>query len=162
VHAVIEVVHVGSAFVWAGAALFIALFVSPAARAAGPGAGPFMGAMVTRTRLLDAMTWTSILTVGAGIWLWALDFDGAPTGYKGAFITIGALAGISALGIALLRQRPTIVAMRDILVDVAATDGPPSESQGADLTELRAAMTRNGNVLAVLVVIAIVGMAVGG
>lgn len=160
-HAIVEVVHVGSAFVWAGGAIFIAAFVGPAARAAGPGAGPFMGALLTRTRLLDVMTWLSILTVGAGIWLWVLDFQGnAPTGYKGAFITIGALAGISALGVALLRQRPTIVAMRSILLE--AGDGPPSDEQQAELGQLRAAMTRNGNVLAVVVAIAIVGMAVGG
>ena len=45
--AAFNLVHVASAFVWAGGAIFLALFVSRAAQAAGPAAGPFMSALLT-------------------------------------------------------------------------------------------------------------------
>lgn len=159
-HVTLNLIHVASAFIWAGGALFIALFVSRAAQAAGPAAGPFMGALLTRTQLADVMMWTGIFTVGSGAWLWWLDFGSAmPTGWKGVALSIGALAGISALVFGLARQRPTIMAMRQVVLDMGGN--PPSEEQAARMGALRAKMTGYGNALAVLVAVAITGMALG-
>ena len=157
-HVTLNLIHVASAFIWAGGALFIALFVSRAAQAAGPAAGPFMGALLTRTRLADAMLWASLLTVGSGAWLWGIDFGtGMPTGWRGIVLPIAALAGISALVLGLARQRPTILSMQALVLEMAGN--PPSEEQAARMGALRAKMTGYGNTLAVLVAIAITGMA---
>lgn len=161
--AVLRLIHIGDAVLWAGGALFLALFVSPAARAAGDGAGPFMGALVMKTRLMTVMTIASILTVGSGLWLWVETFGAMPPpGFKGVAISVGAVGGLLALGVALGMQRPTIVRLQGILGEVAANGGPPNEDQMARLQAVRARMMRNGNLLAVCVGVAIVGMALGG
>ncbi|MEX1043015.1 MAG: hypothetical protein WD020_00095 [Acidimicrobiia bacterium] len=159
-HAALNLVHVASAVVWAGGAIFIALFVSRAAQAAGPAAGPFMGAMLTRTRLVNVMLWAPLLTVASGAWMWGRNFGtGMPGGWRGIALLIGALAGISALGLGLFRQRPTILSMRDVVVEMAGN--PPSEEQAATVGALRAKMTKYGNVLGGLVALAVAGMALG-
>lgn len=159
-HVTLNLIHVASAFIWAGGTLFIALFVSRAAQAAGPAAGPFMGALLTRTRLADAMLWTSLLTVGSGAWLWGLDFGSdMPSGWRGVALSIAAVAGISALVFGLARQRPTILAMRQLVLDMGGN--PPSDEQAASIGALRAKMVSYGNILAVLVGVAIIGMALG-
>lgn len=159
-HAALNLVHVASAVVWAGGAIFIALFVSRAAQAAGPAAGPFMGAMLTRTRLVNVMLWTPLLTVASGAWMWGRNFGtGMPGGWRGIILSIGALAGITALGLGLFRQRPTILSMRDVVIEMAG--GPPSEEQAATMNGLRSRMTKYGNVLATLLAAAVTGMALG-
>lgn len=162
-HSVLRLIHIGDAIVWAGGALFLALFISPAAKAAGDGAGPFMGALVMKTRLMSVMTIASILTVGSGLWLWVDDFGAMPpAGFKGVAISIGALGGILALGVALGMQRPTVAELRSILGEVAGNGGPPTDDQMARLQATRGRMLRNGNLLAVCVAVAITGMALGG
>lgn len=161
-HATLNLIHVGSAVLWAGGGLFLALFVSRAAKAAGPAAAPFMGALVTQTRLADVMTWASLLTVGSGLWLWARRFGSEmPSGAAGVALSLGALAGIGALGFAVVRQRPTIVAMQSLLGEMAGNDGPPTEEQTTRMTTLRGQMTANGNILAILLAVAVAGMALG-
>jgi hypothetical protein len=112
----------------AGGALFIALFVSRAAQAAGPGAGPFMGALLTRTRLADVMLWASLLTVGSGAWMWGRNFGGGmPGGWRGAALAVGALAWPGALGLGVVRQRPTILS-QDLVIEMAGN--PPIRGAG--------------------------------
>lgn len=119
-----------------------------------------MGAMLTRTHLVNVMLWTPVLTVGSGAWMWGRNFGaGMPGGWRGIALSIGALAGISALGLGMLRQRPTILSMRDVVVEMAGN--PPSEEQAATMGALRARMTKYGNVLATLVAVAVGGMALG-
>lgn len=157
--AIARVIHIGGAVVWAGGALFVALFVTPAARSAGPGAAPFMAAL-TRGRLATVMTWASLLTVGSGFWLWVLVFDGAPPStLEGVAITVGAVAGLAALAVALGRQLPTIRGMRAVLDEIGGN--PPTDDQAGRMMALRSRMMTNGNVLAALVATAVVGMALG-
>lgn len=82
-----------------------------------------------------------------------------PSGWKGVVLSIGALSGISALVFGLGRQRPTILAMRQLVLDMAGN--PPTEEQAARMGALRARMTGYGNILAVLMAVTITGMALG-
>jgi hypothetical protein len=119
-----------------------------------------MGALLTRTRLADVMLWASLLTVGSGAWMWGRNFGGGmPGGWRGAALAVGALAGLGALSLGVVRQRPTILAMQGLVIEMAGN--PPSETQAARMGELRGRMTKYGNALAVLVGIAISGMALG-
>jgi uncharacterized membrane protein len=161
VQEVLNLIHVGGAVLWVGAALFVYLFVTPAARAAGEGAGPFMGALL-RGRLSTVMTVASIATVASGIWLWVRRFEGAPSSdFSGAALSIGAVAGFVALYIALGRQLPTIKALRAQGAAVAAAGGPPTEEQAATMQQLRGQMATNGQMLAITGAIAVVAMALG-
>jgi uncharacterized membrane protein len=162
VHSVLNMIHVSGAVVWGGAALYAALFLTPAANAAGDAAGPFMGALV-RGRLIPFMTAASLLTVGSGLWLWARRFgDSMPTGFTGVAISIGALAGITALLIALFRLLPTARAVRSLVMEMSSAGGPPSSDQLGRMGMLRARMTSTGNLLAVVVAVALIGMGLGG
>ena len=157
--AIARVIHIGGAVVWAGGALFVALFVTPAARSAGPGAAPFMAAL-TRGRLATVMTWASLLTVGSGLWLWVLVVEGAPPAtLEGIAISVGAVAGLAALALAIGLQLPTIRGMRAAIGEIGGN--PPTEEQAGRMMALRSRMMTNGNILAVLVSIAVVGMALG-
>ncbi len=159
-NAILRLIHIGDAVVWAGGAIFMAMFVTPAATAAGPAAGPFMSALALRTKLTEIMTAASLLTVASGLWLWFRRYGTtAPTGYRGVAISIGAIAGISALWVGATRQRQTIMSMRSLLTEIGAS--PPNEDQAGRLMVVRNQMTGIGNVLAVLVSIAIAGMAIG-
>jgi len=159
---VLNLIHVGGAVLWAGSALFVYLFLTPAAEAAGEAAGPFMAAL-TRGRLTMAMTIAAHATVLSGIWLWFLRFDGPPSSdLSGAALSIGALAGLTAFGIAMGRQLPTIKAMKAQGAAIATADGPPSAEQVAAMGELRARMATNARLLAFAVGVAVIGMALGG
>jgi hypothetical protein len=119
-----------------------------------------MGAMLTRTRLVNVMLWAPLLTVGSGAWMWGRNFGtGMPGGWRGIALSIGALAGIIALGLGVFRQRPTVLSMRDVVTEMAGN--PPSDEQATRMGALRARMTKYGNVLAVLVALAVAGMALG-
>lgn len=161
-HAALNLIHVASAMVWAGGALFVALFVTPAARSAGDGAGPFMGAL-SRGPLADVMTGVSVLTVGSGVWLWVRAFGGAPPGdVRGFAVGVGAIAGIVAMLIALFRQRPTVKAIQALVAEMSSGDGPPSADQLGRMSVLRSRMMTTGNLLAVAAGIAVVGMGLAG
>ncbi len=161
-HSVLNMIHVSGAVLWGGAALYAALFLTPAAKAAGDAAGPFMAALV-RGRLAATMTAASLVTVGSGLWLWIRRFgDSMPTGFAGVAISIGALSGITALGIALFRVLPTVRGVRALVTEMSSGDGPPSADQLERMGVLRARMTPAGNQLAVAVAVALIGMGLGG
>ncbi|HEY5685187.1 MAG TPA: hypothetical protein VIY70_07425 [Acidimicrobiia bacterium] len=161
-HSVLNMIHVSGAVLWGGAALYAAFFLAPAAKAAGDAAGPFMGALV-RGRLAATMTAASLITVGSGLWLWIRRFgDSMPTGFSGVAISIGALAGIVALVIALFRVLPTVRAIRALVTEISSGDGPPSADQLGRMGMLRGRMVSAGNLLAGVVVVAVIGMGLGG
>ena len=161
-HALLNVVHVSGAILWAGGTLFLWLFVTPAAKVAGDGAAPFMGALI-RGRLSTIMTWAAVVTVGSGVWLWVRTYDVIPPAtFQGVAITVGALGGLTAFVVGTFRQGPTIRAMRSTLAEMSTGDGPPSAEQLQRMQQLRAAMTTYGNVLAVAVTVAMVGMGLAG
>lgn len=112
---------------------------------------------------MTVMTIASILTVGSGLWLWVDAFGTMPPpGFKGVSISVGAVGGLVSLGVALGMQRPTIVRLQGILGEVAKNGGPPTADQMTRLQVVRTRMIKNGNLLALCVGVAIVGMALGG
>lgn len=161
-HGLLNFIHVSGAIVWAGGIFFLWLFVTPAAKTAGDGAAPFMGALI-RGRLADVMTWAAFITVGSGIWLWIRAFAVAPPAtFAGVAITVGALAGLVAFLVGVFRQGPTIRLMRDTLAEMAAGDRRPSPELIDRLGVLRQAMATNGNLLAVSAAVAVAGMGLAG
>lgn len=85
-----------------------------------------------------------------------------PTGFSGVAISIGALAGIVALVIALFRVLPTVRAIRALVTEISSGDGPPSADQLGRMGMLRGRMVSAGNLLAGVVVVAVIGMGLGG
>ncbi|UCG41434.1 MAG: hypothetical protein JSV07_04045 [Acidimicrobiia bacterium] len=136
----VSALHVISAVVWAGGAFIMAWFVSPAARKAGPAAGPFMGALASGS-LSRVMTYASAATIAIGLVLWAQVVEGAPTGTRGLLLSIGAVAGFVALGIGHGLQGPTARKLAKVQLDV---DGAPTPEQGKAMAELSGKMATYG------------------
>jgi hypothetical protein len=158
--ALLRLVHIVAGGFWAGSVMLLGWFITPSAREAGPGAGPFMQALLKR-RLAPIMIGAGVVTVLAGIWLWAIHMPSLER-WQGWALTIGALSAITALVVGIGWQRPTAAKVQALGAQIAAGGGPPTPEQGAEMGLLQARMAGFASVLAVLLAIALAGMALGG
>ncbi len=81
------------------------------------------------------------------------------TSAPGISLTIGALCAITAFSLGLSVVRPTIMATLAIGREVAASGGPPTPEQGAQLQALQKRGKAVGQVIVPLLIVAVSGMA---
>lgn len=125
--ATLRLIHIVFGGFWAGAAMLMGWLVVPTARSVGPASGPFMQALLKR-RLADILVGSGVVTVLAGIWLWALRPPSFGV-WQGYALAIGALASIVAILIGFVLQRPTAKKVQSLGGAIAAGGGPPSQSR---------------------------------
>ena len=156
----LRLIHIVSGGFWAGAGMMMGWFVAPAARSAGPGAGPFMQALLKR-KVTTVLVSSGIVTVGAGLWLWAIR---RPTmaRWQDWALAIGAAAAVVALTIGIGWQRPIGARVSALGAEIAGAGSPPSPQQGAELARLQGRMGRFASILSYLFALALAGMALGG
>lgn len=135
-------------------------FVAPAARAAGPAAGPFMQALLKR-KLTTTLITSGVVTVGAGIWLFAIRLPNMSRWQDWA-LAIGASAALVALVIGIGWQRPTAGKVQALGAQIASAGSPLTPEQGAEMGRLQAKLSRFGSTLSYLLALALAGMALGG
>jgi hypothetical protein len=140
--------------------MLLGWFITPSALDAGPGAGPFMQALLKR-RLAPIMIGTGVVTVLAGISLWATNMPSLER-WQGWALAIGALSAITALVVGIGWQRPTAAKVQALGAEIAAGGGPPTPEQGASMGGLQARMAGFASAQAVLMTITLAGMALGG
>lgn len=160
---VLRIVHILAGAFWVGAAFTTILFLQPTAREVGPAAGPFMAHLAGKKKLVDWVLRAAGLTVLAGVLMYwrvtgGLEWDRITSAY-GLSLTIGALSAIAAFSLGLSVVRPTIMATLAIGRDVAASGGPPTPEQAAQLQSLQQRGKAVGRVIVPLLVIAVSGMA---
>ena len=160
---VLRVVHILAGVFWVGAALTTLLFIQPTARELGPAAGPFMMHLAGRKRLIDYVLSAAGLTVLAGLLMYwrvtgGLDLDVIGSAY-GISLTIGALCAIAALAIGGSIVRPGIMATLAIGREVAASGGPPTPEQAAQMQAIQRRSTAAGKAIVPLLIVAVIGMA---
>jgi hypothetical protein len=160
---VLRVVHILAGVFWVGAALTTVFFIQPTAREVGPAAGPFMMHLAGRRRLVDFVLIAAGLTVLAGLLMYwrvsgGLDPDWIGSA-PGISLTVGALCAIAALAVGGSIVRPTIMATLAIGQAVAASGGPPTPEQAAELQALQRRGTAAGKVVVPLLIVAVIGMA---
>src|SRR5688572_26586708 len=160
---VLRVVHILAGVFWVGAALTTVFFIQPTARGVGPAAGPFMMHLAGRRRLVDFVLIAAGLTVLAGLLMYwrvsgGLDPDWIGSA-PGISLTVGALCAIAALAVGGSIVRPTIMATLAIGQAVAASGGPPTPEQAAELQALQRRGTAAGKVVVPLLIVAVIGMA---
>jgi hypothetical protein len=160
---VLRIVHILAGVFWVGAALTTILFLQPTAREVGPAAGPFMAHLAGKKRLVDWVLRAAGLTILAGALMYwrvsaGLEWDWITSAY-GISLTIGALCAIAAFSLGLSVVRPTIMATLAIGREVAASGGPPTPEQGAQLQALQKRGQAVGRIIVPLLVIAVGGMA---
>ena len=160
---VLRILHILAGVFWVGAAFTTILFLQPTAREVGPAAGPFMAHLAGKKRLVDWVLRAAGLTILAGLLMYwrvsgGLDGDWI-TSAQGLSLTIGALCGIAAFSLGLSVVRPTIMATLAIGREVAASGGPPTPEQGAQLQALQKRGKAVGQIIVPLLVVAVAGMA---
>jgi len=159
----LRVVHIVCGVYWAGALLFVATFLEPSMRAAGPDGAKVMSAMMQR-RFLDVMPVIALLTILTGVDLYRRASGGfnpawIHTGY-GMSMTLGALAAIVAFTIGVGVMRPA--AKRVSRLAPAAQQlpaGPDRDATLAEVQRLRGRMAVTGRWVASLLGLAVIGMA---
>lgn len=161
---VLRLVHVLSGVYWAGAMLFAATLLQPSVADAGPEGGKVMQALLRR-RFLEIMPGMALLTILSGIELYRRVSGGFAlawiTSGPGMSLTIGALAALVAFALGVSVLRPA--AKRAGPLAQGAQQMPEGADRAARLAEAQRLRRRSmvvGRWVAVLLAIAVIGMAI--
>jgi uncharacterized membrane protein len=160
---ILRTIHILAGIFWVGTAFFFVLFFEPTLKAAGPAGGTVMGRL-TLTRFPVVMAFSGILTVAAGFLMYLTDSHGLQVNWistpPGVAITIGSLAGILAFLLGLTVQMPASARMAALQKEIQAAGGPPALAQMEEMRVLQDRISNASRWGAVLMVIAVLGMAV--
>jgi hypothetical protein len=161
---ILRIIHILAGVFWAGAAFMVAAFLEPNARALGPEGGRFMQRLVGQMRMTTIIIIAAFLNVLAGIWLYWIFSGGFQVNWitsgRGLTLTIGALAAIVTFILGLAVTRPTLLRMGALGQEMQGTEGPPKPEQMAAMQALQKRLATVGRAGAILLVIAVIGMAV--
>jgi hypothetical protein len=160
----LRLVHIGAGVFWAGAAVMVAAFIEPAVRASGPEGGRFMRRLVEQQRFSFFMSLAALLTALSGILLYwpvsgHLSLAWITSG-PGLTLTIGSVAGLSAFAIGTAVNGPTARQIAAVGQEMQAAGGPPGPAQLETMRTLQARLRKAGVVDALLLAIAVAGMAI--
>ena len=161
---ILRLLHICSGVFWAGATIYLALFIVPAVQASGAEGTKFMQ-QLTRTRNLPLiMTIAATLNVVCGIWLlWKLS-DGFQSAYMssehGIILSIGGTLALIAYLEGLLVTRPTIMKVAKLGGEIAKAGGPPTPEQAQQLMVYRKKIFNANNFVATLLAITVIAMSI--
>lgn len=162
---VFRLLHIVAGVLWVGFAGLFVGFIGPSAAEVGPSAGPLLHAVVKKRRMPKVITGLAGTTVVAGWIMWLRDMNtfgglGDWIGSNfGLVLTIGAvLATISAVQGAIGVGR-NVERMVDLSDRIAASGGPPSPEQQAEIVRLGGKLEKNGKIDLVLLLLAVIAMA---
>lgn len=159
---VLRLVHIVFGIFWAGSMFFLASFLMPTARGAGPAGAPFMRRFA-QSSFPNALAGSAVLTVLSGLGLMWTASGGDSTWFgspAGITLSVGGLAAIVALGFGLAVQRPTTLRMGVVGAAIDAAGGTPTAEQAAEIIALQAKAMRGVRLLTWLLTVAVVCMAV--
>jgi hypothetical protein len=135
-------IHVAFGVIWAGGAITAGLVVIPAVMEAGPAGGAVMGGIVKR-KFTVVMLVSAILVVLTGVRMFMVRFSAEWLSTpEGIVLSLGALLGLGALGIGVGAQKPAAERLAALGGQVAASGGPPTAEQVAELAALRARLLK--------------------
>lgn len=160
---VLRLIHISCGVFWAGTLVFVALFLEPSVREAGPnGASVMQGLM--RRRFLTVMPIVAALTILSGIDLLrraSAGFAGAWFGSpQGVTLTAGAVAAVVAFAIGLGIMRPAVLRVGKLVQEAQhAADLSVKGALQAQVEGLRRRARRGGRWVAVLLTVAVITMA---
>ena len=158
----LRLVHIVAGVVWVGSAVFIALFVLPAARTAGPEGGRFLARLMPRTG--PALGIAMLLTVVPGFIMYgrlSAGFNRAwVTSRPGLALAAGAVASIIAVLIGVAVSRPAGEKLAALRKSLETESRAPTAAQAAQLATLQSRVERGAQLVAALLVLAAAAMAV--
>ena len=157
----VRVLHIVSGVFWAGTLMFMAFFLFPSIRDAGPEGGKVV-AQLTRRRFTEITPVIALVSILSGFWLYWRASAGFESAYMGstAGMTygVGAAAAVLSLIIGLSVVRPS---MKRAAALMAASGGKPDEAAMVQIQRLRGRAGKGGQVVALLLLVAVSAMAVG-
>jgi len=161
---ILRLIHIVCGIFWAGATIYLAVFIIPAVKASGAEGSKFMQQLSRTNRLPLVMIFAATLTVLAGILLlWKLsngfqsDFMGSK---HGIVLSTGATFAIIAYLIGLTVNRPTVDKIAGLGKAIATQGAPPSPDQMQQLQMLRKRLFTATNIVASLLGITVVAMSI--
>ena len=162
-HTWFRLIHIVGGVLWVGAAIFIAAFLLPSARALGPAAGPMMRELTGVRKLPVYLQVTSIATVLSGIVLaWR---DAGSMGLRwfeqgpGLVFGIGAVFAITGATIGLGVSSPTAKRLGALSATLQSQGRPASPEEQGQMKQLQDRLFTVSQVIAVLLLLASAAMA---
>jgi uncharacterized membrane protein len=160
---VLRVVHLVAGGIWVGTAVFVAALLMPSLVEAGPAGGSVMAALQKR-RITAFLPAAAVLTLLSGLrllWIDSAGFDASyfRSGIGGAF-GLGAVLALTAFIIGMAVTRPS---MNRAAVLSDSLPSTPEADRGALVDRIRTLRARGaagGNLIAILVVLAMAAMSV--
>lgn len=160
---ILRILHIGFGIFWAGSAIFFALYLMPSLKATGPEGVKFMQALGRSGYPIAAMI-SAIVTIVAGFLLiWKLSGGFQPEWFGSLYakvLTGGAGMAVIAFLIGFSINRPSAARINKISTAIGAQGGAPTQEQLNELMALRKKIFTGTNYIAVLLVIAVLGMSI--
>jgi uncharacterized membrane protein len=163
---VFRILHIAAGVMWAGSIFLFVFFVRPSVAAIAPAGAPFMVELLGRRRMVHWLLGFATVTILAGAYLYWKDWDAAGSfgdwigSEFGLSLTIGAVCAIVAFLIGLFGTRPAVDRMLALGREVAASGGPPSPEQAAELAAIQARLKQLAFASFSLLAVAVVAMAI--
>ena len=160
----LRILHIVVGVFWVGTVVFMAAFLTPSVRAAGPGGGAVLQQLMGVRRLPLWIMGAMVVTLLSGLGLYWRDSAGFQSAWlaSGAGKTFGLGAavaiGASVLGVAV--NMPAGRRLAEIIGRLQSAGRPPTPEEQATLAALQARLGRASVVAAVLLVIATLLMAI--
>jgi uncharacterized membrane protein len=160
----LRIVHVAIGAIWVGTVVFIAAFLVPSIRAAGPAGGAVMRQLMQARRLPLWIMAAALLTVLSGLALYWRDSAGFQSEWLASgparVYGLGAVCAILAVGVGVAVNSPSARRLGELSARVQATGRPPAPDEVAAIQRLQTRLGRGSIGAAVLLVLATVAMAV--
>lgn len=159
-----RVLHVLLGVFWGGTVLLNAFFLQPALRDSGPEGGKVMGALMRRG-FMTALPIAAVITLLSGLWLYWKVSGGFEPAYvhsaQGMTLAIGGVCAIVGFAIGMAAIRPNMAKAAALMQ--AAAQKPEAErgAIAAQAQALRQRAATAGNVVNVLLIVAILAMGIG-
>ncbi len=159
---ILRLIHIFAGIFWVGATFFMVGFVEPTVRASGPVGGQVMQKLMSGTRFSVAVAAAGGLTMLSGLLLYWRISNGLTTAVMFGSrlpLTLGAISGILAgvLGGGIQGRASARLAA---LGQQMAAGGTPDPAHLAEMQKLQETIRQGSAVTAVLMALAVIGMAV--
>jgi uncharacterized membrane protein len=160
----LRILHVVIGVFWVGTVVFMAVFLTPSVRAAGPAGGAVLQQLMGVRRLPLWIMGAMAITLLSGVGLYWHDSAGFQSAWlasgAGKVFGLGGAVAIVASILGMAINMPTARRLTEISGRLQAAGRPPTPDEQATLTALQGRLSRASVVAAVLLVIATLLMAI--
>jgi uncharacterized membrane protein len=164
VYILLRILHVVIGAFWVGAVVFVAAFLLPSIRAAGPAGGAVMQQLMHVRRLALWLMAAAVLTVLSGLTLYGLDSAGFRSAWLGSgpgrVFGLGGVLAIGAVIVGMAVNSPAARRLSELTGGVQAAGRPATPDELAAIQRLQARLARGSLWAAVLLILATTAMAV--